>query len=242
MVKQLPRSESLKTIPPQKLMLVLQQTIKDCQTCSVNNVSLDGLCDNCRMINLALNRYAESNIPVSYWKLSMKSDFVGDNVLFQKYEEAISDLEKTYNNGTSFCLAGKNGIGKSMAVCCILKKASQKGYSCLYTTLVDIVNCIVSKNEDKFTARRELIMVDFLVIDEFDPRHIADAGSDLYGRLLEDIFRKRAENKMPTFMCTNSPNVVEECFDGALKQSMTSLMNYVEMVPVLGVDFRKVKK
>lgn len=241
MAKSIPRSDSLKTIPPQKLTRALQQTVKDCQTCSVTNPSLEGVCDNCRMINVALNRYAESNIPLRYWKLNMK-DFKGDPVLAKKYEEIVADLEKTYTDGTSICLAGKWGVGKTYIVTSILKKAVQKGYGCLYTTLPDIVNCIVSNTEDKYVARRELMMIDFLVIDEFDPRHISDSGADLYGRLLEDIFRKRAENKMPTFMCTNSSNVVEECFDGPLKQSMSSLMNYVEIIPVLGQDFRKTMK
>jgi DNA replication protein DnaC len=125
----------------------------------------------------------------------------------------------------------------------ILKKASVMGYNCLYTTLPDIVHMIISpQSYDKSVARQELLMVDFLVIDEFDPRFMGNTNSsDLYGRTLENIFRTRSQNTLPTFMCTNSPNVIES-FSGPIKESIESLMNYVEIVPVLGNDFRKKNK
>ncbi|KKN70813.1 hypothetical protein LCGC14_0427050 [marine sediment metagenome] len=122
----------------------------------------------------------------------------------------------------------------------ILKKASTRGYQCLHVTLGDIVSNAVSNTAyDKFTARRELMMVDFLVIDEFDSRHMTEgAGADLFGRQMEDIFRRRSENKLPLFMCTNSPNVIES-FTGPIRQSIDSLMGFATIVPVLGKDFRK---
>lgn len=129
----------------------------------------------------------------------------------------------------------------TMAVSCILKKATQKGFSGLYTTLSDIVNALTSApNEDKFLARRELAMVDFLVIDEFDSRFMpSDNAADLYARSLESVFRTRSQNKLPTLMCTNSPNVIES-LNGPLKASIDSLMKgYIKVFPVLGNDERK---
>lgn len=67
------------------------------------------------------------------------------------------------------------------------------------------------------------------------------AASDLYGRTLENIFRTRSQNSLPIFMCTNSSNVIDS-FDGAIQQSIGSLMSFVEMVPVVGADFRKLKR
>jgi len=91
----------------------------------------------------------------------------------------------------------------------------------------------------KMSARNELLMVDFLVIDEFDPRFMPTASSsDLFGRIMEDVFRCRAQNKLPIFMCTNSPNIAGS-FEGSIGLSLSSLMNYVSMIPVLGKDFRK---
>lgn len=190
--------------------------------------------------SIAINRYAESNIPIEYWKLNMENDFKGDNRLYVKYEEYIKDIKKSYIDGESICFAGNHGIGKSFCVSCILKKASQKGYSCLYSTLENIVNVTTQGiGEDKYLSKRELNMVDFLVIDEFDNRFMSGNGIDLYARSLENIFRTRSQNKLPTLMCTNSPNIIET-FNGSLKDSLNSLMKgYLTIFPVFGEDFRK---
>ena len=79
-----------------------------------------------------------------------------------------------------------------------------------------------------------------MVVDEFDPRFIpSENAADLYARTLESILRTRAQNKLPTLMCTNSPNVIES-FNGSLRESVDSLMKgYVKIIPVFGKDFRK---
>lgn len=226
------RSPALNNIPKKKLkewLTAIEESTEDVKDRSVKLI--------------AVNRYAESNIPIEYWSLKMERDFFGDSRLKEKYEEYISDLKASYINGVSICFAGSHGVGKTMAVSCILKKASQKSFSCLYTTLSDIVNVLTSSpNEDKYLARRELALVDFLVIDEFDSRFMpSDNAADLYARSLEGVFRTRSQNKLPTLMCTNSPNVVES-LHGPLKASIDSLMKgYIKIFPVLGDDGRKKK-
>ena len=97
----------------------------------------------------------------------------------------------------------------------------------------------VSHDSEKFKARKELMTVDFLVIDEFDGRHMsAGASADLFGRQLESIFRRRIENSLPIFLSTNSPNVIDS-FEGPIKQSIKSLMSSAKFIPVLGKDFRE---
>lgn len=241
----LSRSQALNNIPAKKVQEKLAGIIKTCDVCVKRDLKFksayDGLCSKCSVTNIAFNRYNEANIPIEYWDLKMEKDFQGYPGLKTKYEEIIEDLKSTYVNGTSICFAGSHGLGKTMTTTCILKKASQKGYHCLYTTLSDIVNVLIgAPGEDKFLARRELLLVDFLVIDEFDSRFMAsDNAADLYARTLEGVFRARSQNKLPTFMCTNSPNIVET-FHGPLKQSIDSLMKgYMKTFPVLGEDFRK---
>jgi DNA replication protein DnaC len=169
-------------------------------------------------------------------------NFKGEKVLLDKYNEITKDINQTYKDGTAVCFAGSHGLGKTLVLCSILKVAANKNYSCLYVTLSDIISNAISNNSDRFEARKELLSVDFLVIDEFDPRHIgSDKAAELFGRQLEDIFRKRVENKLPTFMGTNSPNVIET-FTGDIKASIESLMNYMVVVPVIGKDFRKTNK
>lgn len=190
----------------------------------------------------AINRYAESNIPIEYWSLKMERDFKGDPRLLAKYNDYITDLWASYSDGNSICLAGGHGLGKTFVITSILKKASQKGFTCLYTTLSDIVNVLTQGGgEDKFLAKRELALVDFLAIDEFDPRFMpSENAADLYARSLESVFRTRSSNKLPTLMATNSPNPVES-FHGQLKASIESLMKRHMKIFVVapGKDFRK---
>lgn len=168
------------------------------------------------------------------------NNFLGDPILLEKYNYVVNDLKTAYNNGISFCFAGTAGVGKTMTATNIIKRAVEKNYSAMYVTLSDIVNCMINASPaDRVLARKELLQVDFLIIDEFDPRFMgSELAADLYGRILEDIFRYRAQNKAPTFMCTNSPKVVDS-FTGAIKASISSLLNYTQMVSVIGKDMRK---
>src|SRR5690606_27675418 len=104
-------------------------------------------------------------------------------------------------------------------VCNILKRAVEKGSSGLYITLNDIISA--TQSQEKYSARKELLTVDFLVIDEFDSRHIpqTDKSTDFFGRVLEDTLRWRAQNMLPLFLCTNSPNPLE-AFHGSIKESV----------------------
>lgn len=226
------RCSSLNNIPKKKLKDLLAKIEQSSDNLSEKAIK-----------QIAINRYAESNIPVEYWSLKMERDFKGDPRLKEKYDLYITDIKKSYLDGASICFAGSHGLGKTMATTGILKKACQKGFSCLYTTLSDMVNVFISaSNEEKFSARRELALVDFLVIDEFDSRFMpSENAADLYARSLENVFRTRSSNKLPTLMCTNSPNIIKS-LNGSLKDSIESLMKgYLEMFPVLGDDFRKMK-
>lgn len=225
------RSRALNNIPPRKLQNALTAVEDGPDDLQTKNVKL-----------IAINRYAESNIPIEYWSLKMERDFKGDARLLAKYEEYTKDMKESYINGTSICFAGGHGLGKTMTITCILKKASQKGFTCLYTTLSDIVSVLTQGGgEDKFLARRELALVDFLAIDEFDPRFMpSENAADLYARSLESVFRTRSQNKLPTLMATNSPNPIES-FSGPLRASIDSLMKgYLKVFAVApGRDFRK---
>lgn len=226
------RCKSLNQIPIKKLHFVLE------------SIDKESISDKDKMIKKSVViRYYESNIPVEYWRLKMDRDFEGDPRLLEKYSLYTKDIKTSYINGSSICFCGNHGLGKTMTSCCVLKKAVATGFTCLYSTLSDIVNILIqSPQEEKFLARKELNMVDFLVIDEFDSRFMSnDNAAELYGKTLEGVFRTRCQNKLPTIMCTNSPNIVK-AFNGALKESIDSLTKgYLEEFPVFGEDFRKKK-
>jgi DNA replication protein DnaC len=219
-------SQALRNIPENKLNLLFDEldTIEDAEKRSV--------------LKKAYRRYHESNIPVIFWKLNMDKDFVGDKVLLDVYKEITTDFKKSYSEGRVFCLAGSFGRGKSLTVTNILKRAVEHGYSGLYTTLSDIISAAGSN--DFYNVRKELLSVNFLCIDECDPRWFSNSinSADFFGRVFEDILRSRIQNKLPLYLCTNSPNPVD-AFHASLKESITSLFNHIELIPVLGKDFRK---
>lgn len=217
--------QALRNVPKSKLKVVLEK---------IDKIEDD---HKRKIAQEAFIRYFEANIPVIYWYLDMEKDFEGDKILYETYHALCDDLAKTHAEGKSLCFAGGFGRGKTMTCTNILKKAVQKGYSGLYVTLNDIISATMSA--ETYLARKELLIVDFLVVDEFDSRHIGstDKSAEFFGRTLEDVLRTRSQNALPLFLCTNSPNPVES-FNGSIKESITSLWNHIETIPVLGKDFR----
>lgn len=224
------RNKALNNIPQKKLTEALA---------SIENGQDDPATKTLKLI--ALNRYAESNIPVEYWFIKMEKDFSGDPRLMEKYKEYTEDLKTTYINGTSVCFAGNHGQGKTFTATCILKKACQKNFSCLYSDLSNIVSVLTQYNgHDKFEIRRELGLVDFLVIDEIDNRFFqkSDATNDMFASTLELVLRQRLQNKLPTLMITNSPQI-KNSFTALYKSSLESLMSKIEFFVIMpGKDFR----
>lgn len=243
MSHQITRSMGLSLVPERKLNDILLQVILNCKECSKKkDVGLDrNLCNICRLNHTRIRRYADANIPALYWLLEMEKNFVGDQILKDTYEEITKDLKKSYFDGVRICFAGSNGVGKSMTLCNILKRAAEKNFSALYVNLNDIISVMLSRDsDDKSTARRELLMVDFLVIDEFDQRYMPnDKSADLFGKILEEVFRCRAQNKLPILMSTNTIDIVAAFYGTAMQGSIDSLMSTVDIIPVLGQDQRK---
>lgn len=231
------------SIPQKKIDYVIRKVIDSFPEDTGKTIT-QGLSNECALIISAIQRYALANIPADYWFISMENDYKGDPTLLNTYNNIVVDIDKAYFDGIRFCLCGNHGVGKTFTACCVLKFCVEKGYSAQYTTLTDLVNILASpNNENKQYVRDYLLKVDFLVIDEFDPRFFSssDSATDLYGRILEPTMRTRIQNRLPIFLCTNSPNVLSS-FTGSLKQSITSLMNLVTIVPVLGDDYRTIKK
>jgi DNA replication protein DnaC len=215
--------QALRTVPRNKLDIALEDIEKIEDPVKRN------------IVKKAYHRYFEANIPVKYWSLEMEKHFNGDNSVLEQYQ-AFKDIAFIYRNGLSICFVGSFGRGKTMLVTNILKRALEKGFSGLYVNLNDIMSAVKSKEAHE--ARKEILTVDFLVVDEFDPRYIAtEIASDFYGRTLEDILRNRSQNKLPLILCSNSSKPFES-FNGAIQESVNSLKNYVDVIPLFGSDYR----
>lgn len=232
------RCSSLRSLPRRKFDEISNNQVLNCEECKTK---LPQKCETCDILIKSWDLYYWANIPAKYWNLEMEIGFQGPKVLVEKYKDICTNLKQSYLDGISYCFAGKHGLGKTMTICNILKRSVEKGYSALYVNLGDIVEITLHGNNERFDARKELLMVDFLAIDEFDSRFMpSDNSALLFGRVLEGIFRTRSQNTLPTLMCTNSTNIIESFpKDSLIKASIESLMNNVLEIPLFGPDYRK---
>ncbi len=171
-------------------------------------------------------------------------DFEGDKKLINLYLSINGEFKSFYKNGRSYILVGQHGVGKTFFACSVLKQAAIRGYGALYSTLGDVVNVLVyGDSQTKFAARKELMMVSFLCLDEFDSRFIANENSaDLFGRILESIIRIRFQNKMPTILISNDVDP-SKSLGANLGASIASLIaGYCKKISVTGPDFRNILK
>ena len=206
-------------------------------------------CEDRYRINFA------TKLPVFKLHETLKNVVFNTYQLNKTYHRYIVDIKKikpkpmrciTVDSPSHLFLITRSFIvtHNTMATTSILKKASQKGFSCQYSDITTIVSALTqASSEEKYIVKRELSLVDFLVIDEVDPRFFdaSISSNELFAKNIENIFRSRRQNKLPTLICTNSPNLIES-FSGTLKHSLGSLFyDKLEIMSVIGQDFRKVK-
>lgn len=196
-------------------------------------------CQECTKKFIVIDEMDDANIPVGYWLLTMKN-FCGSPKLKEIVEDYISDLKEKYMSGKSLCFSGGQGTGKTMSAICILRAAIKQNFSVYYMTASDLLSDMTDyKNSSEL--RRKLRQVDFLVIDELDSRFFtSDSVKELFSGIYENIFRHRAQNMLPTIICTNETGGIDRVFSGQAVHSINSLNSkYLQIVPVAGTDFRK---
>ncbi len=218
-------------IPQNKINAEKETIFKNCQ-CQI------GSCLECQKKGSRIDKYATSEVPVQYWDLSFK-DFKGDQKFAEKFRGYLGGVKNVYNEGKSLILVGTLGVGKTYSVCCLLKIAIVNDYTAYYTTMADIISNAIKEGGSDYLAR--LLSVDFLVIDELDPRWIfpSEKSEQLFGSTMEHLLRTRFQNKLPTIMCSNADDV-DKIFAGAFARTFKSLRSYhTDILYVSGVDHRR---
>jgi len=195
-------------------------------------------CSKCINIHRFIDKMADSNIPVGYWKLGMNK-FTGSDKLKEIATEYMSNLKNHYMKSTSICLSGAQGTGKTMSSICILKAAIRKGFSVYYITASDLQSEIFN-----YEINSIIKQVDFLAVDEVDSRFFVSEAQKLnFSGHFENILRYRTHNEMPTIICTNETESILNVFAGQCVRSIKSLFSqYVTVYPVSGKDFRQGRK
>lgn len=215
-----------------KLLRATQNAKQNCQFCSGAG------CRNCLIKISKINRFHEANIPSSFWDKSF-SEYSGDEEYMSFIKDKISNVDRVFDSGESFILAGNLGVGKTYGICSILKMATMKDYNALYFSMAEIINKILSKSSDGFL--QSLCEIDFLAIDEFDNRWIfpSEKSEQIFGSSMEYLLRTRFQSGLPTFLATNNSDL-DQILSGLYGRSFSSLRSqYLKTVYVTGKDFRK---
>jgi len=197
-----------------------------------------GSCLPCQRKASRIERYALSGIPVAYWSISFK-DFSGDQNFAEIFRDKLKDVNSFYDNGKSLILVGSLGVGKTYSICCLLKLAIVKDYSTIYTTMADVISRTIRDGGGEYL--QSLLEVDFLAIDELDPRWIfpSEKSEQLFGSTMEHLLRSRFQNGLPTIMCSNADDV-DKIFAGHFGKTFKSLRSqHVEIIYVSGKDHRR---
>lgn len=241
MVASLKHCEELRTIPASKVLAYKKSIIDKCSTCSpIPDIGESQLCSKCLTANKVFDRYITANIPMDFIDRYMK-DFVGDPAVKAMYTKITKNFTNEFTEGKSYCLHGVHGTGKTYYACNVLKFASLKGYGALYCTFNDILSVtLYAQSKHKHECRKELLLTDFLCIDEFDQRFMSnDSTSEMFGRILEGILRIRFQNKLPTIIISNDVDM--SCALGdKLNASISSLLaGYTQSIYFMGNDKRK---
>lgn len=185
-----------------------------------------------------IDKMASANIPVVYWLLPM-SQFNGSAEVKEATFSYVAKLSENYAAGKGVVFAGSYGVGKTYALCSILKSALVLGYSAYYTSISDMSFYISSK--DKGDYWRLCMRSDFLVFDEMDSRHVSrtEASASFFGSSAEKIIRERVQNKLPTLFATNH-NSIAPVFTGQHEKAIMSLIApCTTTIQALGRDYRK---
>ena len=218
-----------------KVIRVCENIQKSCPDC------LGAGCIKCARTISRIQKYSDSGIPTGYWTLSFQS-FIGDQNYKDIVQKIISDIDCVYDSGKSYMFAGPLGVGKTYGISSILKMAICKDYSVKYSSMVEVINEILSG--DKSTTISDLIKYDFLAIDEFDNRWIfpSEKSEQMFGSTMEYILRSRFQNGLPTILATNNAEV-DDILKGMHGKAFSSLRTqYMQTVFLSGKDFRKRQK
>jgi DNA replication protein DnaC len=195
-------------------------------------------CIKCARTISRVQKYAEAGIPASYWTVSF-NNFKGDPSYADLVREVIGNIDSTYDSGKSYMFVGPLGVGKTFGISSILKMALCKEYTARYSSMVEVINQILSGGNSNAVA--ELLKYDFLAIDEFDNRWIfpSEKSEQIFGSTMEYILRSRFQNGLPTILATNNAEV-DEILTGMHGKAFSSLRSqYMETVFLSGKDFRK---
>lgn len=192
------------TIKMKELLKRRKQQLRD--NCKCNGRG----CVKCGDQFNVLLKLAEAGVPTKFWDYTLDTcDYLQDNTR-SKVQSYINKIDKAFNKGIGLYCYGSNGVGKTLCVSIILKETIKKGYSARFTNLSEAItilsNRTFNRNSDSATYQKEIIEVDFLVLDDLTKiyKNTENQTSVYIDSVLDQLFRTRANSCLPTLLTANA--------------------------------------
>lgn len=216
---------------------------KGCPTCGGEKTySLDGKvheCD-CRTQAALQRTYYQANIPRRYHMLSM-NDFEDEYRRENQHavdavDAFIENFDMALYHGLGLVFQGPQGTGKTLLATHVLKEVVKRGYTGFFMQFTDVINVWGSSWKDadsKLMLERNLKQRQLVVLDD-----IVTDGRNREGFLangLEEVFRHRQNNQLPTLMTTN---LKEREFAQEFPRSLSLVLGSAQWLEIHGRDYR----
>lgn len=151
-------------------------------------------------------KMARAGVPVKFYEAEL-DQFDKCLPAKKKIQTYIKKIDQAFEKGIGLYCCGSQGLGKSFCEAIIAKGALRKGYSVLFTTLSEIINQFGDgfyDKEQRETYRREVLEVDFLIVDDIDKTLMNTEKSISYiAAAFDQLFRTRSNELLPTIFSSN---------------------------------------
>jgi DNA replication protein DnaC len=145
----------------------------------------------------------QSNVPVKYWEYEL-SDITEDSSR-HTIEKYTSKLKEVLSKGIGLYFCGRQGTGKTLAACIVLKEALRQGYTVYFTMLTEVLSRYCDGMYDKEARAafaRSILEADILVVDDIDKGYLSEK-STFIDSAYDFVFRSRANKNLPIIITSN---------------------------------------
>lgn len=181
----------------------------------------------------------ESEMPKRYRKANF-NDYKPKNKSQEKAlkvaKEYVLNIDDNRKNGKNLIFAGysSTGTGKTYLSCCIAKALIKKAIKVKFINVIDMINTI--KQDFKINQYTD---VPVLIIDDLGK----EKTSEWVCEQLYAIINKRYSEEMPTILTIEGNiDLLRENYDERGKSILSRLLEYCDLVPLVGEDYRTRKK
>ncbi len=219
-------------------------SIDQCEICNhTGHLRVDNFVTSCecRFRYQEYQKYSEVGIPDIYWTKHWTDYIAPDRETIESVRKYIDRLDELYVKSVGLYLYGGFGVGKTGLLVEVLKQAIKK-YSVSFLFFPDLIHTLSAfdsvSGEERARVEDLLTTSDFLLLDDIG-REYRKEGSSWVGANIDQYFRKRVNNGLPTLMTSNfSLDKAREFYGESI---LSVFRGSLIPIKVEGRDFREIE-